>query len=60
MNVQRCSFSIPFFMDMGVQRRRITWCLFVVSLTSVWFPRGFCNPFWSWLNSHIFIYLSFK
>lgn len=34
MNVQRCSFSIPFFMDMGVKRRRITWCLFVVSLMS--------------------------
>lgn len=49
---QRYSILIPFFMKMGLKRRRIAWCLLIVSLTSVWFPCGFCNPFWSWLNSH--------
>lgn len=47
MNVQWCSFSIPFFMDMWVKRRRITRCLFVVSLTC----NGFAVIHRSFLNS---------
>lgn len=44
---------IPLFMNMWLQRRSISWSLFVVSLTTVRFASWNSNSFWSWFNSHI-------
>ena len=44
---------IPLFVFMRLQRRSISWSLFVVSLAAVRFACWDSNSFWSWLNSHI-------